>query len=122
MALAAFTATLNQSLGDSQYNVQAGGLTDPTTTAPVTTSVAADVATLVADGASPTQAHVTTLNTDWGTLLTAINAYTAASATAIGGADVTILFNTSKFTNMNQVRAASNALLRSAAASGMFTP
>jgi hypothetical protein len=35
-------------------------------------TVAADVAVLVADGATPTQAHVTTLNTGWGTLNTAI--------------------------------------------------
>lgn len=38
-----------------------------------TTTVNTDVATLVADGATPTQAHVNTLNTDW----TALKAGTA---------------------------------------------
>ena len=37
------------------------------------TAFAAAVAQLVTDGASPTQAHVTTANTAWGILLTAIN-------------------------------------------------
>jgi hypothetical protein len=48
-----------------------------------TTAVANAVAALVADGASPTQAHVTTLNSAWGTLLTAIGTLN----TAIGAAD-----------------------------------
>lgn len=123
MALAAFTATLNQSLGDGRYNVQAGSLSDPSATAaPATATVAADVATLVADGASPTQGHVNTLNTDWGTFLTAETSYRAEVATAIGGADATLLLDTSKFTTMNQVKAAINNILQAAASSGKFTP
>ena len=90
---------------------------------PSTTTVAADVATLVADGASPTQAHVTALNTAWGTFLTAQTAYntavgtantdaaTAATAaasavSALGSADVIILYNTSTVTKGNTFRAA----------------
>lgn len=42
-------------------------------------AVTADVATLVADGASPTQAHVTTLNTDYTVLAAAIAAMPAVS-------------------------------------------
>lgn len=34
-----------------------------------TATVAADIAVLVADGATPTQAHVNTLDTDWAALL-----------------------------------------------------
>ena len=34
---------------------------------------AAAIATLVADGATPTQAHVTALNSAWGTLKTALD-------------------------------------------------
>lgn len=37
------------------------------------TTVAADIATLVADGASPTQGHVNTLNSDWATLKTTLD-------------------------------------------------
>ena len=37
-----------------------------------TTAVAADIATLVADAGSPTQAHVTTLAADWVTYLAAV--------------------------------------------------
>jgi hypothetical protein len=51
-----------------------------TTTLPASATVAADIAVLVADGASPTQAHVNTLNTDWGTYLTAVNALLAGLA------------------------------------------
>lgn len=50
------------------------------TTLPVSTTVAANIATLVADGASPTQGHVNTLNTNWGTYLTAVNAFLAGLA------------------------------------------
>ena len=42
------------------------------------TDVAAKVATLVADGASPTQAHVTALNTSWGSLLSQISGLSSA--------------------------------------------
>jgi hypothetical protein len=35
--------------------------------------VAANIATLVAEGATPTQGNVNTLNTNWGTFLTAEN-------------------------------------------------
>src|ERR1019366_581928 len=46
-----------------------------------TTTVAANVGTLVSDGASPTQAHVTTLNSNWGTLKTAIDTWVTATNT-----------------------------------------
>lgn len=122
MALYGFTASLNQSLGDGRYNVSIGGLGDPSSVAaPSSAAVAADVATLVADGASPTQAHVTTLNTDWGTFLTAETAYRAAVGGAVGGADFTVIFNLTKFTKLNQVKAALDHVLRAAAASGKFT-
>jgi len=47
---------------------------------PSTTTVAANVATLVADGASPTQGHVTTLNTNCTAFLTALGTYNIATA------------------------------------------
>jgi hypothetical protein len=47
---------------------------------PDTTDVAAAIAVLVADGATPTEAHVTTLNDAWVIYLAAITAYSASSA------------------------------------------
>lgn len=68
---------------------------------PSTATVAADVATLVADGASPTQGHVNTLNTDWGTYLTAENAKRAGV--------VNIEYDTTL--TINQIREAIRSLL-----------
>lgn len=75
-------------------------------TAVAPTAVAAAIATLVADGASPTQAHVTTLNnawttyntnlsslnTDWGTYKTNLTAAVAAANASITDVDVAISF------------------------------
>lgn len=69
------------------------------------TTVAADVATLVADGASPTQAHVTTLNTDWGTLSPLI------AGPGVTNGDVILSFDGANVTTKNQLRAAVAALL-----------
>ncbi len=92
---------------------------DAAVTATVTTTVAANVATLVADAGSPTQGHVNTLNTNWGVLLTAINALkTAITAfeADVGGTptqrDVVISFDATKTTSLGALKAATNALLR----------
>jgi hypothetical protein len=47
---------------------------------PDTTDVAAAIAVLVADGATPTEAHVTTLNDAWTAYLAALATYSASSA------------------------------------------
>lgn len=104
MANVALTVTILHAVPNGGYSIGNGSIADPNATAPATTTVAADVATLVADGASPTQAHVTTLNTDWGTFLTAFNTYKAGVGALT--ADVTLMFNPSTVTNMNQLRAA----------------
>jgi hypothetical protein len=49
---------------------------------PSTATVAANIATLVADGATPTQAHVNTLNTNWGLYLTALGLVSGAGVNA----------------------------------------
>lgn len=64
---------------------------DPSATQMAT--VATDVATLVADGATPTQAHVTTLNTDWAVVNTAL----------LTGAGFKVLIDNSIFTTKNHV-------------------
>lgn len=95
MALAAVNLTIGQSLGDGRYGVTAKGAS-----APDFATVTADIATLVADGASPTQAHVTTLNTDYAPLAAAING------------DVTVVWNTTNVTKRNQLRHALQVALK----------
>jgi hypothetical protein len=104
MARKSINLTLGQSLGGGKYSSSVASSDVPSF--PATTTVAADVATLVADGASPTQAHVTTLNSDWGTLNTAV----AAVSTAISS-DMSVVWDNAKITNLNQLRAALNAAL-----------
>lgn len=74
-----------------------------------TTAVAADVATLVADGATPTQAHVTTLAADWATLL---GGYTG---------DVVISYDTTKLTTITQLKRVFDMILSVAYGSGNLT-
>jgi len=94
MALAAVNITLGQSLGDGRYSVAVKG-----GSVPDFATVTTDVATLVADGVSPTQAHVNTLNTDYTALTAAING------------DLTVLWDGATFTKRNQLRAALKAVL-----------
>lgn len=97
MALAAVNVTIGQSLGGGAYSSSVKG-----GSAPDFATVTTDVATLVADGASPTQAHVTSLNT----------AYTALAA-AING-DVTVVWNGATITSVSQLKAALDRALEGA--------
>ncbi len=87
-------------------------------------TVAANVATLVADGASPTQGHVTTLNTNWGLLNTAVNTLQAdiASGSASAPADVVLSFDATQVVTRTKLRAAVAALLLAAEGSNDLTP
>jgi hypothetical protein len=67
------------------------------------TALAAAVAVLVADGATPTQAHVTTAN--------------AALPTVQG--DLQVSYDTAKITTVNQLKAAFAQLLQAARGSGI---
>lgn len=83
MAKASFKATLNASNTVDVVGVPDIAGTANTSVALVdTTAVAAAIAVLVADAASPTAAHVTTLNGAWTTLLALINTAIAAAAAA----------------------------------------
>lgn len=95
MALAAVKISIGTSLADGSYapSVSSASIPDIAT-------VVANTATLVADGASPTQAHVTTLNTG-----------VAALNTALSG-DVVVMWSGSVITTRNQLRAALKAALR----------
>lgn len=89
MALAAVNIAVGQSLGDGRHATTPKGAS-----APSVATVVANTATLVADGASPTQAHVNTLNTN----VTALNA-------AFNG-HVTVVWDTSTVTHRTQLREA----------------
>ena len=86
-----YTASAVARKGDRETTIQSP---------PATTTVAANIATLVSDGALPTQAHVTTLNTNWGTFLTSYNAVVAAIA--LSSDDVIVSFKTSLTTNQRR--------------------
>ncbi len=93
MATRSIYVTLNQSLTDNAFSVQSKG---------DGADVVSAVATLVADAATPTQAHVTALTT----------------AIARQG-DVVLTFNTTNITSLTKLRAAVNAALQQAAGNGM---
>lgn len=121
------TASINVKLGKAgapgQYDTNfVGGSGDivalaaaAVAAAPSSATVAADIATLVADGATPTQAHVNTLNTDWGTFLTALTAYEAAVASvnsSVGNGDVTVIVNQANVTKTIHLQALLRSILQ----------
>jgi len=134
MARIAFGCTLGQSLGGGAFNTSAGARTPALTAATdadtatgtasgaLTADVAAAVAALVADGATPTEEHVTTLNTAWGLLATAIAAAkvsTAAAVVAAAPANVVLDIDAAVVTTQNGARAAMRAIEQALKGSGM---
>ena len=106
MAYRAINVNIGGPLTDGRYtaNINSGS-------APDLASVVADTAVLVADGAAPTQGHVNTLNGHVGPLNAAI----------VG--DVTIMWNTSTVTSINQLKAVFAAALAAAqGGQGGLTP
>lgn len=108
--MASFTVGL--SIVNKQLGAASGFDTNSITAAQVT-AVAADVATLVADGATPTQAHVTTLNTDWGAI---------ATANGTPAADVVLTVNATNVLTRTQLRNAVAVLLKYFEGNGALTP
>lgn len=131
MALSSTVVTLGQGLVEGKYNTSSYGGGAPalastiiTNQAAITTlqnTVAANVATLVADGASPTQAHVNTLNTNYGLLNSALTAQTALLATLISG-NMVVTIDTAVITSQNALKAAIKELLLSITGSATLTP
>lgn len=96
MAKRSLNTTIGQALGGGKYNsVNKGGGSSADYS-----TVTADIAVLVADGASPTQGHVNTLNTDYGAVSGSINT-----------GDVTVIWDTTNITSINQLRAALDAVI-----------
>lgn len=102
MANVGLTVALNQALPNGRYSVTPGVIADPNGVAPSYTTLAAAIATAVADGASPTQGHVSAVNAAWATFKTAFDAYTGTVGTVT--ANMTLLFDPTAVVNMNQAR------------------
>lgn len=139
--------TLGKHFGEGRYDASANpsgpatlatavtdvgtAVTDAATMVAAQTPAAAAMAVLVADGASPTQAHVNTMNTAYGTLATAVaamntdvgtlNTDITAANVAFGG-NVQIIFDSAVITTITQLKRAFDAALQAAAGGGILTP
>ena len=111
MALTGIKISLGQSLGNGLYQTGAGGGSAPDFSG-ISTNVATlatDIATLVSDGASPTQAHVNAVSANFGVVNAAYMSLVAAC-----DADMTVIIDGSKFTKLNQLKAAFQRALQAA--------
>lgn len=80
-------------------------------------AVATDIATLVSDGASPTQAHVTTLAADWAILKAILDGnQTAAAGTVVATIDLTTI------TDWGMLDKAFRAIRSAAISAGYLNP
>jgi hypothetical protein len=86
---------------------------------------ATDLATLVADGATPTQAHVTAVNNDWTTLKAAIDLLVADVAAISAGpaitGDVVVSVNGSTVLTINKYDEIMESIRRLIAGSSLLT-
>lgn len=133
MARSSINITVGAAKGYDGYSTSGGqadsgtdastAVTDAAAMVAAQTPAAAAMAVLVADGASPTQAHVTTMNGLYTTLAAAV----AACNTDIGNlntalsAGVVISWDTTKVTSINQLKAAFAEALRAAQGGGILT-
>ena len=78
------------------------------------TTFATDLATLVADGASPTQAHVTAVNNAWTTLKAEIDAVVSDNVTGVSGtvdANIVLLVDPAAVVSKNALLIAGRRML-----------
>lgn len=132
MAVSAYTAKIGQLYAEG-VSATLGNAADPVAAlAAVTTAVAAAkgadktafesaLATLVADGASPTQAHVTAANSAYTTLAADIAAINTTAATATLNADVTLMFDPAKVVTNTTLAHVMRQLLRLVSGSATLT-
>lgn len=117
MARDVYTATITNGNASSGRAAEPNGaITAAVALQPDPTTFEAALTTLVADGATPTQAHVTAVNDAYTTLKTAQTAYVAAVNGLSGSvsADVTLLFNAANVVTKNALRAAIKAIMMQA--------
>lgn len=93
------TRSFKVSLSGVSYDAVGGG--DLPGNLPSQTALNASMAVLVADGAAPTQAHVTTANGDWTT-------YKASLVTALAdtGGDMVVTYNDSTLNTQDKLNKA----------------
>ncbi len=119
MATAEFKATMSPSGAAAAGSSNQVGGSGGAVAAIDYTAVAADIAVLVADGASPTQGHVDTLNTDWTALKALIDAATTAGGAVT--ADVTVFIgSTTNVNTKNKLRTALDAIFRAVQGSNVL--
>lgn len=101
-------------IGSEQFGSARSDLDPVMTTgyAAAKTAFEAALAVLVADGASPTQAHVTTANSTYTT-------FAAAMGGVPVGRDLVVSVDLAKVSSISSLRAAFNRLLLAAEAGGM---
>lgn len=114
MAISAVVVTLGAHLGEGKYN-SSHSFTVPAVAD--ATAFEAALATLVADGASPTQAHVTAVNNAYTTLKTAKTAYDTATA-----GNLVVLVDTAVLASSNAAKWAVKRALQALANIGIVLP
>lgn len=118
MARYALAVTLGASLGEGRFSTTVVGKL-PVDAATLTTDaapVAAAMAVLVADGASPTQAHVNTANAAYTTLAADIVAVNTAAS-----GDLLVTYDAAVVTSITKLKRAFGAALQAAINSGILT-
>lgn len=96
--------TLTPSVGKTAEALAQTATVKADVAAIVYTTVAANIATLVADGASPTQGHVNTLDTNWAALKALIDTAVADAAALPGtGGDVVLQVNAGNVVTKNKL-------------------
>lgn len=114
MAVSAVVVTLGGDLGEGKFNSTHSYKVPTVADA---TAFEAALATLVADGASPTQAHVTAANNAYTTFKTAKLAYDAATA-----GNLVVLVDTAVLTTSNACKWAVKRALQALANIGIVLP
>lgn len=125
MAGQTVTATIGQSIPNGQYRIETAGVGDQSTTLTadiaaydtLAATVVSTLATLVADGASPTQAHVTAVNNAY-TALKASYVTLKADTNSAAGYDFAVVINLAKVTSKNALVGAWRSVLRTIEGSG----
>lgn len=120
MARSAYKAHFEQSFGEGQFNITSGSTTEPSVSLGAASTLLGTLQTamdvLVADAASPTQAHVTTAAAALLAFTTSFNAANAASSAS----DAVLSVDEAVVTSQTHLKRAFDAILQSARNSGRF--
>lgn len=115
MATQAIKSTLGPARASGGYESQ--GSATAVGAAPSTAAVEAAVAVLLADGASPTQAHVNTLSAAWITLKALVDAVTTPPT-----GNLVVLYDDAVITDGNRFKSSLDGALQAARSRGLSIP